>query len=372
MDYIPLYVIRDKLRDFYQNNHCCTTIFDVVSSLYSENNRTVVHSYHSPFNDPVESLTDQEFVDAFICTLYPISSSISASQQNDPHSYAGNTIFSSERFFHVFLHENYAKQLFHAHDFFEITYVFRGNCTIKLENDSIDMADGNVCIVAPNTLHEPFVMDPDSFVINLSMPRKTFEAAFAPILLQNTLVAHYVQTILYQEGMPNYLFIPSGDSATLKLASKHIAYESRKESSYAFSSCVSWLSVFLCALFESYQSDVKIYQTPKTATQAEHILILEYIQTNFTTVTLASVAEKFHYNKSYLSRLLVQLTGRSFAKIVTELKLTEGRELLLNTDLTLDEIASVIGYSNGDYFSKAFKREFGVSADFYRQAHRNS
>ena len=50
---------------------------------------------------------------------------------------------------------------------------------------------------------------------------KRANAAFRPL-------ASYIQTILFQKGMPNYLLIPSCNSENIKNAMKHITYENRK------------------------------------------------------------------------------------------------------------------------------------------------
>ena len=39
-----------------------------------------------------------------------------------------------------------------------------------------------------------------------------------------------------------------------------------------------------------------------------------------------------------------------------QLKLTEVKRLLQSTDITLDDIAWHLGFSNGNYFNKVFKR----------------
>jgi len=108
----------------------------------------------------------------------------------------------------------------HQHDYFEITYVFKGHCTINFEKSSVQMSEGNVCIIAPNTLHEPFVLDPDSFVINLSMTAEAFQSALSNVLLRRDLVSFYVQRLLYQTDMPNYLLILSNNSENIKNAVK--------------------------------------------------------------------------------------------------------------------------------------------------------
>lgn len=54
-------------------------------------------------------------------------------------------------------------------------------------------------------------------------------------------------------------------------------------------------------------------------------------------------------------------------KFVTKVRLEKALKLLKETDLTLDEIASHVGYANGNYFSKVFRSVVGVSPEKYRR-----
>lgn len=326
----------------------------------------IFEEYYNPFPEQIDFMSDDEFIERFFQSSYPLGQTISALEKNDAFSYLAESVFSKRILFRVFLHENFAKQNMHKHDFFEITYVFKGQCTMEFEHSSIQMNEGNVCIVAPNTPHEPFVLDSDSFVVNLSMTAEAFTSAISTVLLRRDLVASYIQTILSQKDIPNYLMIPSHNSESIKSAVKHITYENRKNQPHSFSFCISWFSVFICSVLDNYQSDIRLIHDNAHSTQAEHLMLLEYIQNNFRTVTLDSLAQEFNYNKTYLSRLIVRLTGESFVDIITRMKLQIGCDFLESTDFSLDQIAEVIGYNTGDYFSKAFKRFYHMSPSKYR------
>ncbi len=363
--YVPLYVIRNELLSHYERYQKCCSIPSVCQKILHKPELHVT-KYYNPFPPTIEALDDNEFMECFFNTLYPLERTLSAIKKNDAHSYLSESLFSKSRLFFVFLHENFALQTFHEHDFFEIVYVYKGYCTLNFKTTTINMTEGNVCIIAPHTFHEPFVLDKDSFVINLSMTAAAFESAFSTVLLRRDLVAAYIQTILYKKDMPNYLFIPSNNSDGMKNAVRHIAYENRNDNYYSFSFCISWLSVFICSTLNNYQSDIQIYNDNKKSSQAERLLLLEYIQNNFRTATLDSVAKYFNYNKSYLSRLIIQLTGETFVDIITKLKLKAGRDLLEDTDFSLEQISEIIGYNSGDYFSKVFKKVYHISAAEYR------
>lgn len=366
--FVPLSVIRNELSLHYRHFGSCTTIPAACDRILEHHSEQLTDTYYNPFPEGIDDLEDADFIELFFKSLYPLEHAKMATEWEDAFGYLSETLFSKNVMFRVFLHENYAYQGMHTHDFFEITYVYKGECSLQVEDEMIKMAEGNVCIVAPHTQHEAFVLDDESFVVNLSMTEEAFKTAFAVVLLRQDLVSSYIQNILYRKDTPNYLFIPSGNNESMKRAVRHISYENRTDKYYSFSFCISWLSVFMSAVLENYNSDIHLYSNDvKNALQADRLSLLDYIQKNFRTATLESVAKEFNYNSSYLSRLILQLTGRKFIDIITDLKLQAGASLLETADLSLDQISEIIGYNSGDYFSKAFRKQYGVSASEYRK-----
>jgi AraC family transcriptional activator of pobA len=67
-----------------------------------------------------------------------------------------------------------------------------------------------------------------------------------------------------------------------------------------------------------------------------------------------------------LSRTLSAVTGSTTKQLVTERALLEAARLLRFTDLTVGEIAFRAGYEDQLYFSRAFKRRYGVAPSAYR------
>lgn len=95
---------------------------------------------------------------------------------------------------------------------------------------------------------------------------------------------------------------------------------------------------------------------------------LRYVQAHFCEdVTLAGVARHFHYNPSYFSIQFKQSAGVPFSDYVCELRMQRAAELLKTTNLYAAKIGAQVGYPNAAYFTKAFKRRFGLSPDQYRK-----
>jgi len=55
---------------------------------------------------------------------------------------------------------------------------------------------------------------------------------------------------------------------------------------------------------------------------------------------------------------------------LTSLRMRKARKYLLETDKTMEDIAESIGYQNGFYFSRIFKKKVGVTPSAFRKKHR--
>lgn len=93
--------------------------------------------------------------------------------------------------------------------------------------------------------------------------------------------------------------------------------------------------------------------------------IVQYIEANSDTVTLASAAAHFGYHPVYFSKLLPKKTGRTFSEILLLARMQRAKLLLKQTDLPIEGIADMLGYRNSSNFYKAFRRCFGTSPRAY-------
>ena len=98
-------------------------------------------------------------------------------------------------------------------------------------------------------------------------------------------------------------------------------------------------------------------------------LVLQYIQQNYRTVTLSSLAKTFHFSEAYLSKLIHKNLNQSFTDILRSLKMNHAVEYLLNTPMKISEIADAVGYDSVDHFSRTFRKVYGTSPLDYRKNH---
>lgn len=82
-------------------------------------------------------------------------------------------------------------------------------------------------------------------------------------------------------------------------------------------------------------------------------------------LTLEQVADKLHASSRTLRRKLSQ-EGTSFQELLTRVRSTLAKELLVSGKLSVDQVAEQLGYSDSTSFSHAFKRWTGKPPSAYR------
>lgn len=85
-------------------------------------------------------------------------------------------------------------------------------------------------------------------------------------------------------------------------------------------------------------------------------------------LNMTDLAASLHMSYGHLARLYKQRTGRTIVERMNQIRLGKAKELLLNTALPVGEAAEQAGFPDLCYFSKLFKKEFGLSPLHFRNA----
>ncbi|TVY07763.1 helix-turn-helix transcriptional regulator [Paenibacillus cremeus] len=94
--------------------------------------------------------------------------------------------------------------------------------------------------------------------------------------------------------------------------------------------------------------------------------VLAYVNTNYAeNVSLSLLAELYHMNASYLSRLLSQETGTTFVDLLAKTRIHHAKRLLLEGKHRVREAGEAVGYKDYSHFYMVFKKLEGVSPKEY-------
>lgn len=98
--------------------------------------------------------------------------------------------------------------------------------------------------------------------------------------------------------------------------------------------------------------------------------MLQYIQQHLhqpELLTLEAIAAKFHISPKYAGRFFKRNFGEDYKQYLTKSRLRTVEDLLLNSGMTVKEIAAQTGYVDSCYLSRLFKRHYGVTPLQYRK-----
>ena len=91
----------------------------------------------------------------------------------------------------------------------------------------------------------------------------------------------------------------------------------------------------------------------------------EHFQEN---LSLSALAEQFHVESSYFSRMFRKETGENLMLFICRKRMQRAVEYMGDTDKNLTEIAFMVGYDDYTYFNKVFRKMMGKSPREYRNA----
>lgn len=90
--------------------------------------------------------------------------------------------------------------------------------------------------------------------------------------------------------------------------------------------------------------------------------MIHYIEKHYmNSIRLKDLADHVHLNTSYCSVLFQKSFGISFSKYLINIRMEKAQKLLQSKTLSVSQAGSLVGYPDLSYFSKEFKKKFGVT-----------
>ncbi|MGM3308577.1 response regulator transcription factor [Anabaena sp. WFMT] len=134
------------------------------------------------------------------------------------------------------------------------------------------------------------------------------------------------------------------------------------------------------ALFQNWYANKfpQISAVPEILVNSESIFptvphlkkVFDYIELHYHQgITLSDVAEAVGYSPAYLTTQVGKETGESVNTWIVKRRMAAARPLLKNTNQTIEEIATKLGYQNSCHFSRQFRQHHGLSPTIWRKQH---
>jgi len=96
--------------------------------------------------------------------------------------------------------------------------------------------------------------------------------------------------------------------------------------------------------------------------------VVEVIEQHLTEpVTVQSIAEELGWNRCYVSSQFKRETGINLSEFINRLKIDEATRLLVTTDRSIANIASLLAFCSPSHFQAIFKKVTGMNPSKYRE-----
>ena len=107
---------------------------------------------------------------------------------------------------------------------------------------------------------------------------------------------------------------------------------------------------------------------PLSKANVDMLEIITYVQKHMNEpLTVESIAHRFGYNRSFLSRKFKSELGFDLSAFILRCRLETSKKLLTYTNKSLSEISIYLCFSSQSHFQNAFKKQFSLTPMQYRR-----
>ena len=255
----------------------------------------------------------------------------------------------------------------HWHDFIELIFIKKGYLQTTIKNTTFTIDEKELLVLMPGELHsfyyeggkilEYIVIQIDSDIFqNAAVDSREISAVY-PYLFNYWAPRSFLCS--YEEVKKERV---------LPLINKLNSETQKKEPGYDLSVRAGLLELFVWILrrrtldiqLSAEAGNISIYRKLQPALN----YIWEHYKENITTNELA---EKVNISTPHFCRIFKKLTGYSFHFYLRSLRSVEATRLLLTTDNSIGQIASLVGYNDVNFFIRIFKKQSGIPPLQYKK-----
>jgi AraC family transcriptional activator of pobA len=237
----------------------------------------------------------------------------------------------------------------HAHQCYELLYVLEGCCQIVTSSGTYIAQPHHLVLFRPYQWHEETMLTPLYAVVCLRFPSEF--AAEHQIPFPDPSV------------LPTVTPLP--ESEVFRVLLDQIVAEYQRNDSYSAAMIGTYLFQFAVHVQRALQQ-----QNPADAPAAhkQAACLQRLLDQHITSATsIRDLAHKVHMSESHFSHQVKALLGVAPKTYVREQRIARARELLRSTQLSIEEIATALGYDHPASFFRAFKRATGLTPSRFRQ-----
>lgn len=236
----------------------------------------------------------------------------------------------------------------HSHNHTELFFIVSGKGQFLIQGQVFPVDVNNLVIINPNVLHTELSLNaqPLEYIV---LGIGGIELATGENSNGQFCVLDHFQSLEISSCLRNIL---------REMELKNIGYEDI---------CQAYLEILIIRLMRitslCVQEESHTMSSNRQCAAVRHYIDLHYKES----LTLEQLSEEAHMNKYYLSHTFKREYGVSPINYMISRRIDESKYLLAETDLSMSQIAQLLGFSSLSYFSQVFRKTHGSSPMEFRQ-----
>lgn len=277
-----------------------------------------------------------------------------------------NKLIDTGELIHIRKHTRFVKFPEHKHNFIEFNYVYQGCLKQRIYGREIRLKQGELLFLNQHIMHELEESREEDIIINFIIKPEFFDYIISLLENNNPVINFLISTLYTNSSEGQYLHFKVSKNKEIQDIVESIIvelYEGNIVSKVKIKLLVGLLIVELI----KKPDNIEIYAEDNY----DSLIIMEvlkYIDKNYVNGTLFEISEKLNQPNYKISKLIKKQTDMTFKELLQEKRLNKARQLLNETNLSVVEIISLVGYENSTYFYKIFKEKYGYTPKTYKES----
>ena len=236
----------------------------------------------------------------------------------------------------------------HAHSHTELFFIVSGKGQFIIQDQIFPVGINDLVIINPNVIHTEDSLN--------AQPLEYIVLGIGGIELATT-----------ENSNGQFCILDHFESAEISSCLRNILREMEQKNTGYQDICQAYMEILIIRLMRNTAMTLQAEPQVNTGNR-QCANVKRYIDLHFKeSLTLEQLAEEAHMSKYYLSHAFKREYGVSPINYMISRRIDESKYLLTETDLSMSQIAQLLGFSSLSYFSQVFRKENNTSPMEFRQ-----
>ena len=255
----------------------------------------------------------------------------------------------------------------HKHNYVEVIYMVQGSTTHIINGDTVVLSAGELLFLNQNSTHENMPANEKDIAVNFVILPEFFDKAFEMLNKDNNLVKDFLLSCLNSKNRKaQYLYFKVSKIQPIKNLVENMIWSLVNNQLNQHNIIQTTMGLLLLEL-SNYMDLVDLKEDDYDNKLI--LRVLNYIEKNYADASLQNLADEYNYKLYWFSKEIKKLTGKTFKQLLQEKRISQSCYYLENTNLPIEEISGLVGYTNISYFYRIFNDALLMSPKDYRNKH---